>query len=340
MKLFSSTLRKILLSLLICGISGFVGDDSLFAQETQEGWQFLETSDELPHYRHENAYAEASGKFYLIGGRGERPVDIYDPESKQWTTGVTPPLSMHHFQAVTYDGKIYVIGAFTGGFPDEDPISNMYIYHPEQDQWEKGPLIPEERQRGAAGAVVHQDKIYLVGGIQNGHIDGHVRFFDVFDPSTGEWAKLPDLPRNRDHFQVAVIDDKLYAVGGRRTSQATERLFELTIPEVDVFDFDTQKWKPLSPAADLPTERAGSTTITADGKLIVLGGESGNQEPAHNEVELFDPKTKEWKSLPPMQEGRHGTQGIIYEGKIYIAAGSKTRGATEVNSHEVLDLRE
>lgn len=303
-------------------------------------WKTLTASSGQPVKRHESAYARVGNKLYAVGGRGERPVQIYNPETDTWTTGATPPVNMHHLQAVSYDGKIYVLSALTGDFPDEDPLSNVYIYDPETDTWEKGPTIPEDRRRGAAGAVAHDSMLYVVGGIQNGHIDGQVRWLDAFNPETGEWKQLPDAPRRRDHFQAGVIGDKLYAVGGRRTSQATENTFELTIPEVDRYDFSTGTWEALPPSSDLPTERAGSTTVTAGGRLIVLGGESGSQEAAHAEVEMFNPETGEWSTLAPMNQGRHGTQAVVHDGKIYIVAGSKTRGATEINSHEVFTLPE
>ena len=94
-------------------------------------------------------------------------------------------------------------------------------------------------RRGGAGAIAHNGLIYVVAGIQNGHTDGHVAWFDAFDPATGAWTQLPDAPRTRDHFQVAIVDDKLYAIGGRRSSAATGQTFELTVPEVDVYDFAT-----------------------------------------------------------------------------------------------------
>ncbi|MFH5831161.1 Kelch repeat-containing protein [Halalkalibaculum sp. DA384] len=313
------------------------GSVSMTNAQTQAGWHTL-SSDTEPHHRHENAYAAVDNKLYLLGGRGERPVDIYDPGTDSWSTGATPPLPMHHFQAVSYEGKIYVMGALTGGYPDEDPVPNVYIYDPEADQWTRGPAIPKDRRRGAAGAIAHNGKIYLVGGIQNGHIDGHVRWFDSFDPETGEWTRLADAPRYRDHFQVSIIDGKLYAAGGRRTSQATGETFQLTIPEVDVYDFATGTWSPLPPSGDLPTERAGTTAISVGANLIVIGGESGAQQQAHAEVEAYNTETREWTALPSLNTGRHGTQAVVYDGNIYIAAGSKVRGADEVNTQEVLTI--
>jgi len=301
-------------------------------------WDMLAPAADSAMNRHENAYAKVGDRFYLIGGRGERPVEIYDPATGRWTTGATPPVSMHHFQAVSHGGKIYVLGAFNGTYPDETPIPNVYVYNPASDTWTEGPAIPADRQRGAAGAVAHDGLIYLVGGIQNGHIDGQVRWLDAFDPATGTWSTLADAPRFRDHFQVAVADGKLYAVGGRRTSQATGEVLDLTIPEVDVYDVTTDTWTPLPPSGDLPTERAGTTTVTVNGHIIVMGGESGTQVPAHAEVEVLDPTAGTWQSLAPMNVGRHGTQAIVHEGQIYLAAGSRTRGATEINSQERFTL--
>lgn len=331
MKYYSS-LPFIIVTLLF-----FLFVDLLSAQDDAKGWQFLDLN-EPPTNRHENAAVVVDDKLYLIGGRGERPVEVYEPGNQRWTERATPPLSMHHFQAVAYNGKIYVLGALNGDYPYEDPIAHVYIYHPEDDRWTKGAEIPEDRRRGAAGAVVYENKIYVVGGIQNGHASGHVRWLDAFDPQTEEWTRLADAPRNRDHFQATVIDGKLYAAGGRRSSQATGRTFELTIPEVDVYDFSAGEWTPLPPSGDLPTERAGSTSLSVDHYLIVLGGESAAQTDAHAEVEAFNTKTGNWRSLPDLNQGRHGTQAVVLDDHIHIAAGSRVRGAEEIHSHEVFSI--
>ena len=309
------------------------------ADAQEAGWVELEDSRGQPNRRSENGYASANGKFYLLGG-GSQPVDIYDPETDTWTSGAAPPLPLSHFQAVSWDGKIYVLGAFTGGFPRETPVPNIYIYHPDRDEWELGPEIPADRRRGATGAVVHEGRIHLIGGLTNGHTDGHVRWFDAFDPRTGVWERLPDIPRHRDHFQAAVIDDVLYLAGGRRSSYATDRVFDLTIREVDVYDFRTGLWDNLPPSADLPTERAGTATLATATHLIVLGGESAALVEAHREVEAYDPRTGAWTSLPAMITGRHGVQAILHDDRIYIAAGSHLRGGGAATTQEMLVLPE
>jgi large repetitive protein len=301
-------------------------------------WEMLPAA-ELPTPRHENGYVRVGDRFYLVGGRGTRPVEIFDPATGEWSGGATPPVEMHHFQAVEFEGMIYVLGALTGGWPTEPPVPDIYIYDPAADRWSQGPSIPADRRRGAAGAVVHEGQIYLVGGIQNGHTSGHVAWLDVFDPRAGTWRRLADAPRARDHFHAGILDGKLYVAGGRLSSAVPGEGFRHTVSEVDVYDLRGGTWSTLPTTTNLPTARAGSATAVLEGRLLVLGGESGSQEPAHAEVEALDPRTGRWTSLAPMVQGRHGTQVVVHEGRLYIAAGSRTRGANEINSQEVFTPR-
>ncbi|HEV7348351.1 Kelch repeat-containing protein [Telluribacter sp.] len=319
------------LSLLCIGV--LVSAGTLSAQ----GWKAAEPLS-VPEKRHENSMTAAKGKLYLLGGRGMKSVDEYDPKKDTWTSKSQTPLEMHHFQAVAFNNEIYVMGAFTGGYPHETPISNIYIYNPDKDEWRKGPEIPEARRRGAAGAFVHNNKIYLVDGIQDGHWDGHVAWFDEFDPKTGTWRQLPDAPHARDHVSVAVLDNKLYVAGGRLSTARINQVLNRTIPEVDVYDFKTNQWTTLDSTQNLPTLRAGNTTVAFGNKILVMGGESGTQVPAHSEVEAYNPKTKRWEKLPSLHQGRHGTGAVVLNGKVYIVAGSANRGGgPELNSMEVLE---
>jgi len=289
--------------------------------------------------RHENSFVNLDGNFYLLGGRGIKPISIYNTETNTWTEGTPPPIEIHHFQGVTYNNKIYVIGAMTGKYPYETPLHHMLIYDPEKDKWEDGPEIPEEIRRGSCGVVIDGSSVYMVSGIVDGHNSTHVPWMDEYDFKTGNWTILANTPRARDHFQAAIADGKIYAAGGRNSSYATKQTFELTIPEVDVYDIRTNTWNTLDKNANLPTERAGSTTILHKNQLLVIGGESIAQQPAHSEVEALNLNTMKWNTLQSLNRGRHGTQAILYNENIFIAAGSGNRGGKpELDSIEKLLL--
>ena len=276
-----------------------------------------------PITRHEAAMAKVGDKIYLLGGRGTKPTSIYDTKQGRWTQGATPPIEIHHFQPVVYDDKIYVIGAYTGGWPTETPVDSILIYHPNIDQWSIGDAIPQSRRRGAAGAIIYNDKIYLAGGIKNGHIGDHKKWLDSYDPTTGEWIQLQDAPRARDHFSAVVIDDKLYLAAGRNTENG-DNPFGNTIGEVDVYDLKKKHWNTLP--NPIPTKRAGNAAIAYQSELVILGGESDTQEMAHREVEALNTLNYEWRSLPPMITGRHGTGVVVHRGDMMIASGCGKRG--------------
>jgi len=303
--------------------------------ESAGHWQTLNYNGE-PSARHENAFVEVNGKFYLLGGRGIKSVDIFDPETRNWTKGTKPPIELHHFQGVVYDQKIYIIGAMTGKFPNETPVENIIIYDPAQDQWETGVEIPAARRRGSAGVVVKGNKAIVISGIINGHVGGHVPWVDQYNFDTREWNTLVDAPRARDHFHAAEYQGKIYCAGGRNTDHASAKVFALTIPEVDVYDINSNRWTTLPQSNDIPTRRAGTAATVLGDELIIMGGESGSQSTAHDEVEAYNITSQSWRSLSNLERGRHGTQAVRYNNKIYIMAGSGNRGGSpELNSIEM-----
>ncbi|WP_116126564.1 Kelch repeat-containing protein [Lewinella sp. IMCC34183] len=285
-------------------------------------WETV-TTETRPVARHEAAFVQVGQRYYLLGGRGIRPVSVYDPATRAWTEGAKPPVEIHHFQPVVYNDEVYLLGAMTGGYPGETPLPNVYIYSPATDRWRTGHEIPADRRRGGAGAVLHEGKIYLVAGIRDGHRGDHKRWLDAYDPVTGAWEVLPDAPRARDHFQAAVVDGKLYAAAGRTTVAATNP-FANTIGAVDVYDFATGEWSTLE--NEIPTRRAGSAAIGLDHRLIVIGGESDSQELAHADVEALDVRTSTWTAAPPLVRGRHGTGIVRDRGRLIMASGCGHRG--------------
>ncbi len=311
----------------------------LMAQDTtrtNQQWQILSVQN-LPEKREDCSFVETGGNLYLIGGRGIKPVEVFHPNTNTWEKKSNTPIEMHHFQAIAYKNEIYVVGGMSGNFPHEKPFENIYIYNPAKDEWRKGPAIPEDRRRGSGGTVVYKEKIYFVCGIIDGHYDGTVAWMDVLDPASGKWTTLTDAPHGRDHFHAVILNHRLYLAGGRRTSFKTQQIIQLTVPEVDVYDFGNKTWQTLPATQNLPVQRAGCTAVAYKGKLVVIGGESIAQQSSHNEAEAYDPKSGTWKALPPLKTGRHDTQALVYKNKIYIVAGSANRGGgPDQNTIEVL----
>jgi len=314
--------------------------DSQLAEQTEWKWEQISTTGK-PTARHEASFLEHSGLMYLMGGRRINPVDVFNPETNTWVAKSKTPIEIHHFQAVALGDAIYIVGAMTGGYPGEIPLKNVIAYYPATDTFKTLHEIPESRRRGAAGTVVHNNKIYIVGGIQNGHIDGYVPWLDEYDPVTGDWTILPDAEFARDHAQAAVLNDQLYVFGGRTSRQRTQQVLELLVKHGEVFDLDSKTWAPVTQDMVLPTLRAGNMLLAWGDEIVVAGGESHTQDSSHFEIDSFNVSNRTWRRWPDPIAARNGSGFAVLDGYVYIASGSANRGGgPELDTIERLKLPE
>ena len=97
-------------------------------------------------------------------------------------------------------------------------------------------------------------KIYFAGG-WNGTSNSD---FELYDPTLNSWSSLTPLSAPRSGIATAVLNDKLFLIGGEGYSF------------VDVFDPVTEQW---SSAQALPSVVTKGTAITVGGKIYLLGGQ-------------------------------------------------------------------
>jgi hypothetical protein len=278
-------------------------------------WQQLPQPSKV---RQEVSYVQLGGKLYLTGGGMEH--EVYDPQTRSWSSAAPLPKDLDHIQGVALSGKIYYVGGLES-WP-QPHVSTVYIYDPATDAFSLGGSMGA-RGRAAGGVAVYDGRIYYAGGLHDGSA---VDWFDVYAPATRTWTALDPMPRKRDHFQAAVVDGRFYAIGGRNTAIDATTRFN------DVFDLGTGTWSQGTP---LPTPRGGFAAAAVGREIVVIGGEGMNQ--TYGTVEAYDTVSKAWRTLTSMPTARHGIQAATCAGGLYIADGGRTQGgANPSNVHEVL----
>lgn len=284
--------------------------------------------------RHEAASVVSGNDIYLLGGRGNRPVERFSTTGRQWEHLGNAPLEMHHMQPVIIGSRIYFIGALTCCYPQEDIVDEIYVFDMQTETWDVVGTLPASRRRGSTAAVAYKGRIYVLGGNTKGHSGGAVDWFDEYDPSTGKWRELPDAPHARDHFSAVIIGNELVAAAGRQTTVPSPAANP--VRPTDIYDFATGTWRT---EADIPTARAGAVTLGHGVDVIVLGGEINTSSAALDTVEAFDTTTGRWRALPDMITGRHGSGGGIVNDRLYMFTGATTiGGAAETSDSEYLQL--
>jgi hypothetical protein len=101
----------------------------------------------------------------------------------------------------------------------ESPQSNLnQIYNTETGKWSQGSPSPSGIRDGAAVATSGLNapkRIYVLGVIWNlweGEPPYSVR---VYYPGNDSWTFGANIPTERHNFGVAILNDKLYAIGGQ-----------------------------------------------------------------------------------------------------------------------------
>ena len=181
---------------------------------------------------------------------------------------------------------------------------------------------------------VYEEKIYLVGGYTKLYLPSQVPLLDaisdevsVYDTKTQAWIteSLPEkakhIPGPRDHARSAVVDDKLYVIGGFSyggyNQSDTVFILDLKSPEAG--------W--VTSPARMPTPRA-SFGIAVQGNLIyTIGGEGNATADAFvplrvfDDVEVYDTVADAWTQLEPISYERQGP-GVGVGGKMYLPGGA------------------
>ena len=157
-------------------------------------------------------------------------------------------------------------------------------------------------------------------------------FIMVDTVAAAKWEVISELPTHRKSFSTAVVDGKIYLIGGTLFEHARGVLREpgpgiwrgpFGMSLVEMYDPETNTWQRL---ADMPTVRAGAKTAVVDGKIYVMAGYAGKDNHGKNfkflkAVEMYDPQTDTWvrKQDLPIPRIQFGVGAVA--GKIYAIGG-------------------
>lgn len=213
------------------GPNQFPTNNSWEYDPAEDSWKALAP---MPTSRMAASAAESGGKIYVIGGASVHPGhkivslspsvphrsldtnEAYDPATNTWQTRSLMPTARNHAATGVVNGKIYVIGgrlaaAFLSLGSNTDVVER---YDPATDSW-GGAGLRMPIARSGMGWATYQDRIYIAGGeIYDAHMMAAVRAVEAYDPATNQWTLLPTMPTARHGVNVAVVNDRLYVIGG------------------------------------------------------------------------------------------------------------------------------
>lgn len=265
----------------------------------------------------ERIYA-MGGEDFAAGGGQKDTVDVYDIAKNIWVEGIVAPmpLLLDHSASAVYDGKIYVVGGF---LKRKIPTDKLFIYDPQKNKWQEGRSLPSP-VGGAKNAQFINGILYVVGGLNSSHIPLNTNY--AYDPKSDTWTTKSPMPTARHHLQTAVIDGKLFALGGRILGDGipSEDIDEAksNFNRNEMYDPQTDSWTVRQP---MLVKRSGFTaSASPDGNIYVFGGQGPRHEDLYS-VEKYDPVADKWTYDKPMPKPRFGLESVASDDKIYVLGG-------------------
>jgi N-acetylneuraminic acid mutarotase len=134
-------------------------------------------------------------------------------------------------------------------------------------------------------------------------------FFPAVWATENSWTTMASMPTARSSLGAAVIDGKIYAIGGKDGVN-------------EVYDPATNTWATKAP---LPSQRTSFGIATYANKIYVIGGYANTTTDGISNlsglVEVYDPATNSWETKTSMPTPRAQLTACTVNGKIYTLGG-------------------
>lgn len=188
----------------------------------------------------------------------------------------------------------------------------------DQGAWSTQASIPTVSY--GLGAAVVDGTFYAISGFATSRVA-------AYNPQTNVWTDKAPLPAGLlQYFGTAVIDGKIYVVGGD-TGGGGDR------SALYVYDPATNAW---TQKASMPLgSRYALAAGAINGKLYAVGGYNIASNTYLSRLEEYDPATNTWQTKASMPTARVLDGVAVVDGRLYVAGGSNASGA--VTALEIYD---
>jgi N-acetylneuraminic acid mutarotase len=134
------------------------------------------------------------------------------------------------------------------------------------------------------------------------------------------WTTKASMPTARAQLGVAVVNGKIYAIGGSNNTAAGPYVLSVN----EEYDPATNTW---TIKKTMPTARHSFGIAVYENKIYCIGGSVNGPELAVNEV--YDPATDTWEIKTPMPTARAALSASVVNDRIYLMGGDPANTTNE-----------
>lgn len=177
--------------------------------------------------------------------------------------------------------------------------------------------------------ILNTSQISALFGNQGHEQDGNFQNKFLLAPQQdegGSWTERASMPTARYAMSTAVVDGKIYVVGGMSKPGGI-------INTMEMFDPASNTWEVKAPS---PRNNYGLAVATVNGKIYALGGTNGWK--TSGAVDEYDPMANRWIRKTNLPTARKWPVAAVVDETIYVIGGvDKNLFATVEAYNPVLD---
>ncbi|VBB77182.1 Putative protein of unknown function [Podospora comata] len=224
---------------------------------------------------------------------------------------------------------------------------------PSKGTWQTLPSISDLPRQEHVTLALSPSSLAIFGGILPTNDTSSplpystTNILQIYSIPNKTWTLAAPAPLALNHPNAAVVDGKIYLLGGlTEVDNWAWRPSALSF----VYDPKTNQWADLPPLPDSHTPRGSAAMGVHNGVVYLAGGltilplipELGPQQTT-DVVSAFDTKTNTWVTLPPkarrLPEGRDHAGAAVYKDKFYVLGGRRNGQDNVRDTVYELDLK-
>jgi len=127
--------------------------------------------------------------------------------------------------------RIYAVGGRDGA----TDLRETEVFDPLTNRWSQCASMQKRRDRVAV--ISCNEVLYAIGGHESSPINKNIIRHDDgerYDPKCNQWTLITSFSRPKEGLGIAVVNNKLYIVGG---------FDDKILNEMEKYDIETDKWE-------------------------------------------------------------------------------------------------
>jgi N-acetylneuraminic acid mutarotase len=254
--------------------------------------------------------------------------------SMEWRLSAPMPEARAGYAAGVVEGQLLVAGGTywlgdPGAWMGKVFCATTQAFDPVSETWTRLPDAPVKF--GYAAGAATEDRLYVLGGVQDGRPSGRVLVLEKH-ARVFHWREGPPLPEARVFAEAAVVQGKIFVVGGSRefeTMDDTGLCCASLTATTTVWSLDpgdpAATWERHAP---FPGHRRWSHRLAAVGRyLYQFGGRflARKDQPVQyfNEVWRYDTRSDEWAKVAEMPVEIQLARAVQVDGVIALVGRDK-----------------